>query len=576
MKISGIGTAIGSAASSLFVRCAALTAAITIIVAALLFVFYERHADNIARLGLERLALEMTSGTALNLGGAIRFAKVDQVDETLTSYTERADHSMLFAAVHDAEGNLVSRFGGTREGEIDDLSTLADAARATGSVQTTGDGFWISVPVRFGSDNGVVGSLSAIWSPEADLAEFRADRRTQQGVVVGMFLVLLGLSLLILRQMLAVPLKKVGAGMIQVAEGQYDDEIPLVRRRDEIGGIARSLDTLRAKLIEARAAEIRQQEAQATQERVVDRLRRGLGALADGDLTHRIRTAFASDYEELRTDFNRASQTLNDTVTNVHASASNIRAGAEDISRASDDLSRRTENQAATLEETAAATDELTQSVKSAADGAREVEGIVTDAKTHAEQSGAVVQSAVSAMTEIEKSSEQISQIIGVIDDIAFQTNLLALNAGVEAARAGEAGKGFAVVASEVRALAQRSSDAAKEIKSLISGSSLQVEEGVTLVGKAGEALSSIVERVSHISELVTNIARGTVEQATGLGEINLGVTNLDQVTQQNAAMVEQSTAAAHALRTDAIRLTDLVEHFKIAADSQDQTRAAA
>ncbi len=241
-----------------------------------------------------------------------------------------------------------------------------------------------------------------------------------------------------------------------------------------------------------------------------------------------------------------------------------IRNGANEISHATDDLSHRTESQAATLEETAAALDELTASVKSAADGARSVENTMEAAKKEAEVSGEVVQSAVSAMTEIEQSSNHISQIISVIDDIAFQTNLLALNAGVEAARAGEAGKGFAVVASEVRALAQRSSDAAMEIKTLIGDSSKQVARGVDLVGKAGEARDSIVGQVSHISKLVSGIAEGAVEQSTGLNEINTGVTQLDQVTQQNAAMVEEATAAGHLLNTDASKLADLIAIFKV------------
>jgi methyl-accepting chemotaxis protein len=205
----------------------------------------------------------------------------------------------------------------------------------------------------------------------------------------------------------------------------------------------------------------------------------------------------------------------------------------------------------------------MTGSVKAAAEGARGVESAISDARNEAEVNREVVENAVSAMTEIEESSNQISQIIGVIDDIAFQTNLLALNAGVEAARAGEAGRGFAVVASEVRALAQRSSEAATEIKTLISNSSSQVERGVDLVGKAGQALQAIVGQVGHISGLVSGIAEGASEQSTGLNEINLGVAQLDQVTQQNAAMVEQATAASQLLNNDAARLTDLISSFE-------------
>ncbi|MBP7650287.1 MAG: methyl-accepting chemotaxis protein, partial [Phenylobacterium sp.] len=238
------------------------------------------------------------------------------------------------------------------------------------------------------------------------------------------------------------------------------------------------------------------------------------------------------------------------------------------IAGASDDLSRRTEQQAASLEETAAALDEITATVKKSADGASHARAVVQTAKTGAADGGEIVRQAVLAMGEIEKSSTQISQIIGVIDEIAFQTNLLALNAGVEAARAGEAGKGFAVVASEVRALAQRSAEAAKEIKALISASSTQVGSGVQLVGKTGQALEMLVAQVDEIDGLVGEIAASAKEQATGLNEVNAAVNKMDQVTQQNAAMVEESTAAAHALNGEAVELRRLMGDFRTGADT--------
>ncbi|MGR3762352.1 methyl-accepting chemotaxis protein (plasmid) [Roseobacteraceae bacterium NS-SX3] len=360
------------------------------------------------------------------------------------------------------------------------------------------------------------------------------------------------------------PIDRICEDMESVSSGNLETEVAAAARGDEIGKIGKTLVSMQADLKQARVAEEERAEFQRQQEEVVNRLSAGLTDLANGDFSRPIETPFPPENEQLRKDFNRTAENLNATVTQVIEAAASIRNGAAEISQASDDLSHRTESQAATLEETAAALDELTASVKSAADGARSVEATMKEAKAEAEESGTVVRNAVEAMTEIEQSSAHISQIISVIDDIAFQTNLLALNAGVEAARAGEAGRGFAVVASEVRALAQRSSDAAMEIKTLIGDSSKQVERGVDLVGKTGEALNSIVERVSHIAQLVSGIAEGAAEQSTGLNEINTGVTQLDQVTQQNAAMVEEATAAGHMLNTDAGKLSELVGHFKI------------
>ncbi|MGB0658806.1 MAG: methyl-accepting chemotaxis protein [Mangrovicoccus sp.] len=306
-------------------------------------------------------------------------------------------------------------------------------------------------------------------------------------------------------------------------------------------------------------------EMERLQTEAIEGLRQALTAMAAGDLTAQIHEEFASEYEQLRNDFNQSVSHLLTAMQGVAENANSIRGEAGDISQAADDLSRRTEKQAATLEETAAALDQLTSSVKSAAEGALRADEVVNTAKSNAEASGKVVREAVEAMGEIEKSSEQISKIISVIDDIAFQTNLLALNAGVEAARAGEAGRGFAVVASEVRALAQRSSDAAREINDLISASSSQVKRGVDLVGQTGDALKDIVGSVSNISSHVSEIALSANEQSSGLAEINVAVNQLDQVTQQNAAMFEQTTAASHNLTREAEALSSTISNFELA-----------
>ncbi len=320
---------------------------------------------------------------------------------------------------------------------------------------------------------------------------------------------------------------------------------------------------------ELRRSEKDRQELQQAQDSVVDALRVGLSALSEGDLTTEIKAEFAQGYDQLRIDFNLAVNRMNEALGGVAENAEAIRGEATEITDASEDLSRRTESQAATLEETAAALDQLTGSVRDAAKSAIKAQGVVDQARAKAESGGKIVMEAVGAMGEIETSSNQISRIIGVIEDIAFQTNLLALNAGVEAARAGDAGRGFAVVASEVRALAQRSSDAANEIGTLISGSSGHVERGVALVGGAGEALERIVASVSEISASVSDIAKSAQEQSSGLAEINAAVTQLDQVTQDNASMFHQTSVASQALLQQAAALSQTMSAFQVTAVSK-------
>jgi methyl-accepting chemotaxis protein len=388
----------------------------------------------------------------------------------------------------------------------------------------------------------------------------------------------------ILTNAVAKPVNAMANAMGKLAGGETNVEVPAQGRKDEVGRMAAAVQhfkdvaTEKAR-VEADAAEQRRSadatrqaaEAEraataAEQTKVVEGLAKGLERLASGVLTYRIHETFPSHYEGLRADFNRAMETLQSTMREVAVNATAVRSGAGEITSASDDLSRRTEQQAASLEETAAALDQITATVRKTAEGAAQSREAVGAAKNDAERSGAVVRDAVAAMSEIENSSSQISQIIGVIDEIAFQTNLLALNAGVEAARAGDAGKGFAVVASEVRALAQRSAEAAKEIKALISASSQQVERGVGLVGETGKVLERILTQVTQINSSVTEIAASAQEQATGLQQVNTAINQMDQVTQQNAAMVEQATAASHALGSESEALARLIGRFDLGA----------
>ncbi|WP_459676869.1 methyl-accepting chemotaxis protein, partial [Acidisoma sp. 7E03] len=295
----------------------------------------------------------------------------------------------------------------------------------------------------------------------------------------------------------------------------------------------------------------------------VERIGAALAGLADGKLSQHLDKPLLPELDQLRVDFNRAVAALREAIIKAGESAQAVTRTSNEILGSTSDLSRRTEQQAASLEQTAAALDQITATVKKAADGARQARSIVSGAKVEAEKSGIIVREAVKSMDGIESSSHKISQIIGVIDEIAFQTNLLALNAGVEAARAGEAGRGFAVVASEVRALAQRSADAAKEIKTLISTSTQQVAAGVDFVGQTGQALDRIIAHVNEIDSSVSDIAAGAGEQSTALTEVNTAVNQMDRSIQQNAAMVEEATAACHALAEDASNLSALIDAFE-------------
>ncbi|MFN6981523.1 MAG: methyl-accepting chemotaxis protein [Brevundimonas sp.] len=413
-------------------------------------------------------------------------------------------------------------------------------------------------------------------------AEAQTGQMVMMAAVLASLLISIGLILAGVRGLVA-PIRHLTGELRAMAQGQTEVKLGEAHRKDEIGDIARAVVDIQA-LIVARAqaeadqaeqlrlkededriaGDLSRQTAAREQAAVVTGLGQGLEALARADLTFRIQDVFPPAYEQLRSNFNAAVNGLQDAIGSIAFNAGAINAGAGEIAQAADDLSRRTEQQAAALEETAAALDQITATVRATASGAVQAAGAVQEARSDADKSGAVVRDAITAMSEIERSSNEIGQIIGVIDEIAFQTNLLALNAGVEAARAGESGRGFAVVASEVRALAERSAQAAKEIKSLITQSTVQVGSGVRLVGETGQTLDRIVAHVAQIERLVTDISSSAAEQATGLQEVNTAVNQMDQMTQQNAAMVEQSTAASHSLSHEADSLNAAVARFRV------------
>ncbi|MBV9512060.1 MAG: hypothetical protein JO303_17435 [Caulobacteraceae bacterium] len=370
--------------------------------------------------------------------------------------------------------------------------------------------------------------------------------------------------------------------MERLAEQDFATAIPYLGERNETGRLAEAMDRLRSRLAERRriqgetrleldasaerlkAIEAAFQGAAQAQAQLAELLLQALARMAEGDLTVRLADDGRGLGAEVMAGFDAALDGLTGGLAPIRLGARDLSAGFEAIVQAADDLTQQTEQQAAGLKQTAAALGQITETVQKTASGARQASEAVTAARSEALRSGEVVSGAVQAMGEIEKSSRQIGQIIGIIDEIAFQTNLLALNAGVEAARAGEAGRGFAVVAQEVRALAQRSADAAKEIKALVQVSSAQVGEGVCMVGQTGEALQTIIGRVAEVDALVRDIAAAAREQASGLAEINAAFARMEQAVRQNAERVDQSAAATRQLMAGSAELTRLTYRFKL------------
>ncbi|WP_294222172.1 methyl-accepting chemotaxis protein [uncultured Shimia sp.] len=359
------------------------------------------------------------------------------------------------------------------------------------------------------------------------------------------------------------PLARIVARITALRDGDTASEVLSTDRKDELGRLARAVREF-VETIKANKTMEEQAHASAReQSEVVSELADGLNHLAQGQLSHRITTAFSSDYEMLRADFNKTAEALDDVIGRVLGTISQIEDETGEMAEGTQNLAKRTEAQAATLEETAAAIGSITDGVQSASDQTKSVENTVDATKSEAMRGGEIVKSAVDAMQDIKDSAGKISEINRVIEDISFQTNLLALNAGVEAARAGDSGRGFAVVASEVRSLALRSATSAHEIKELIDTSSDQVDVGVDLVDQAGKAIEGIITKIQEVSRLAVQIANSSRDQATAITEINSGVMDLDRVTQQNASLVDRSSAQGRALQEAASELAELVGSFR-------------
>jgi methyl-accepting chemotaxis protein len=496
-----------------------------------------------------------------------------------------------YSELRDLRPMLASAFAGTAGERIAvDLEAQAEKYQAVASQGLARKGeITTMVDGRMSELAKIVtrSTQAVVDSANADQRGIEDQTRSMIGDIRSMMMLFGGLGVLlaaalawVIGRSVSKPLTEMTGTMQKMAGGDLNVDIPSTQSRDETGDMARAVEIFKRQGLRARELEheaelgraaaeqdrkLKEAEAAALakeQAAVVEKLANGLVLLSEGDLTARL-SGLPQAYAQIGEDFNAALTKLEETFGSIAGGTRGIHSASAEITQASDDLAKRTEQQAANLEQTAAALGEITTRVRETAKGAGHAREVVMSAKADAEKSGVIVKNAISAMDEIEASANEMSKIIGVIDEIAFQTNLLALNAGVEAARAGDAGRGFAVVASEVRALAQRSAEAAKEIKSLISRSTTHVEAGVELVGSTGEALTRIVAQVTEAAATVSTIATSAGEQANGLQEVNTAVGQMDQITQQNSAMVEEATAASHSLKAEAEHLKGMIDRFR-------------
>ncbi len=565
-------TAGGFAWRSLNLRIALLVTVFALLTALPMAYLAAQRLQTQALDSLRLLQRELTTATAREIAQPMKLGFSGSVEQQIADVIERAGSSFAYARAVRADGVVMAEAGQppADTSARPDLAAISDRVMADEQPWQSSDGHTLVLPVtsRKGAMRGV---LVMVWDPAATLSALRAGLLRDAALGAAILLVSLLGCLVILRRLLGRPLQQLTRALERITSGDYGSRLPLATRRDELGRIARRIDMLQTTLAEASAAARSRARDQQAQADAVEQLRGGLDALARRDLSHRLRQPLAPAYEPLRRDFNDALDSLARMMTQVLGTGHMILSHSSRIRGDSATLAGRITSQAADLGELSQALNDLSTALGAAEDEVRAANGLAASAVEQAEASNAVMTSAAAAMEGIQHSAARIGSITGVIDDIAFQTTLLALNAGVEAARAGEAGRGFAVVASEVQALAQRSSEAATEIRALISSTSQHISQGAEEVGKTGAVLTRIIADLGEISGCVSGSARGLSHEAAALRALTTRLTALEGTTRGNTDVVNQTVTAMSGLCRDAEGLSQLAATYRLPPPPADQ-----